>query len=174
MSQKTVKRLNALVTTYAPNQSPSGQDEPYYKYLNNWEAYLNEVKKIVASSKSDLLMATTARGIKRGHMFNFHSLLKRMQSRGITIRIATELSDENRDYLIKLNEFAEVRHVPGIKFKALVCDGKVACLCPRFDDSLNPLYNYYFVFRDVHTAQTIYYLLHQVWSVGRPVLNCFK
>ncbi len=56
-------------------------------------------------------------------MFNFHSLLKRMYS-NITIRIATELSDENGDYLIKLNEFAVVRHTLRIKFEAMVCDGR--------------------------------------------------
>ena len=68
-------------------------------------------------------------------------VLERAKKRGVTIRIATQITDENRGVAKQLSKVAEIKHAPKMRARFAIVDGNQLLFMILDDDVVHPNYD---------------------------------
>ncbi len=108
------------------------------KSQSNIYDHLNLMLK---KAENDVLIVTTANGLKR----KVNSLLrqiKKLGDRGVNVRIAAPITDDNKEFAKLLSDYAEIRSLnTDLKARFVIVDNKEMTFMLTDDDKVHPDYD---------------------------------
>ena len=131
--------------------------------------YHNELKGLVRGAKSEVLRILSADGVIRNVQSGFYSEYFRAASKGINVRMITEVTPANRDTVRRLAKAIKVRYLDGIRLRFTVVDRAVTV----FGTSYKPGYkeytqSSYIVFKDPSFANAFCFFFDHLWEIASP------
>jgi len=100
----------------------------------------NHLDMMVREAESTITIVTTAPGLNRKIEALMPSLEK-AKKRGVTIRIATQIDDNNKDIAKELSKVAEVRECPDMRARFAIIDGQQLLFMVLDDNEVHPNYD---------------------------------
>ncbi len=100
----------------------------------------NHLDMMIRDAQSTITIVTTAQGLNR-KMEALMPVLEKAKKRGVTIRVATQITDENRDTAKRLSKVAEVRHAPKMRARFAVVDSNQLLFMILDDNIVHPNYD---------------------------------
>jgi len=100
----------------------------------------SHMETLIKNAKQDVLIVTSEAGVLRKLEY-LKSALESAKKRGVSIRIATQINDENSEVIKKLKEIAEVKNIKDLNARFTIIDGKHAILMLLDDKDLHPNYD---------------------------------
>ena len=100
----------------------------------------NHLDMMIRDAQSTITIVTTANGLNR-KLEALMPVLERAKKRGVTIRIATQITDENRGVAKQLSKVAEIKHAPKMRARFAIVDGNQLLFMILDDDVVHPNYD---------------------------------
>jgi sugar-specific transcriptional regulator TrmB len=100
----------------------------------------NHLDMMIRDAQSTITIVTTANGLNR-KLEALMPVLERAKKRGVTIRIATQITDENRSVAKQLSKVAEVKHTPKMRARFAIIDSNQLLFMILDDDVVHPNYD---------------------------------
>ena len=100
----------------------------------------NHLDMMIRDAQSTITIVTTANGLNR-KLEALMPVLERAKKRGVTIRIATQITDENRSVAKQLSKVAEVKHTPKMRARFAIIDSNQLLFMILDDDIVHPNYD---------------------------------
>ena len=129
--------------------------------------YHNELKELFQGAKSEVLRILSAEGLLRNVQSGFYKEYFRVASKGINVRMITEVTPANREFVKRLSKAITVRYLDGIRLRFTVIDRAVTV----FGTSYKPGYkeyeqSSYIVFKDPSFAGAFCFFFDHLWEVA--------
>ncbi len=87
----------------------------------------SHIETMLAEAEKEVIIFTTETGIIR-KVRAFEGLFKKLAERGVSIKVATKVTERNLEYLEKISPYADVRDSDGIRARIIIVDGKEVLL----------------------------------------------
>ena len=100
----------------------------------------NHLDMMIRDAQSTITIVTTANGLNR-KLEALMPVLERAKKRGVTIRIATQITDENRSVAKQLSKVAEIKHTPKMRARFAIVDSNQLLFMILDDDVVHPNYD---------------------------------
>lgn len=100
----------------------------------------NHLDMMIRDAQSTITIVTTAPGLNR-KLEALMPVLERAKKRGVTIRIAAPINDENRKVAKELSKVAEVRHTPKMRARFAIVDSQQLLFMILDDNVVHPNYD---------------------------------
>ena len=100
----------------------------------------NHLDMMIRDAQSTITIVTTANGLNR-KLEALMPVLERAKKRGVTIRIATQITDENRSVAKQLSKVAEIKHTPKMRARFAIIDSNQLLFMILDDDVVHPNYD---------------------------------
>ena len=100
----------------------------------------NHLDMMIRDAQSTITIVTTANGLNR-KLEALMPVLERAKKRGVTIRIATQITDENRSVAKQLSKVAEIKHTPKMRARFAIIDSNQLLFMILDDDIVHPNYD---------------------------------
>ena len=100
----------------------------------------NHLDMMIRDAQSTITIVTTSSGLNR-KLEALMPALERAKKRGVTIRIASQITDENRHVAKQLSKVAEVRHAPKMRARFAIVDGQQLLFMILDDNIVHPNYD---------------------------------
>ena len=95
---------------------------------------------MVKNAEKSIVIAASSKGIMRKFEF-LKKHLEKAKQKGVSIRIATDITKENSQIINKLKEVAEVKNVDKLTSRFCIVDGKNMMFMMHEDDKVHPRYD---------------------------------
>jgi sugar-specific transcriptional regulator TrmB len=121
------------------------------------------IESLVRGAKQSIVIATSEEGLTR----KFDSLktsLEAAKKRGVSIKIAAPVADENAEIIKKFKAFGDVRAMKDLEGRFVVIDGKHAILMVLNDKELHPNYDIGIWLNSPPIASTMNSMFESVWD----------
>ncbi len=131
-----LEELNSLFTQGVKFVEPSdlsGSVKGRQNVYNHLDMMIREAEKTIT-------IVTTAAGLNR----KFEALLpslEKAKKRGVTIRIATQIDDNNKDIAKELSAVAEIRVMPKMRARFAIVDSEQLLFMVLDDEKVHPNYD---------------------------------
>ena len=100
----------------------------------------NHLDMMIRDAESTITIVTTASGLNR-KLEALMPVLERAKKRGVTIRIAAPITDENRKVAKDLSKVAEVKHCPKMRARFAIVDSQQLLFMILDDEQVHPNYD---------------------------------
>ncbi|HJO14546.1 MAG TPA: helix-turn-helix domain-containing protein [Candidatus Pacearchaeota archaeon] len=100
----------------------------------------NHLDMMIRDAQSTITIVTTANGLNR-KLEALMPVLERAKKRGVTIRIATQITEENKSVAKQLSKVAEIKHAPKMRARFAIVDGNQLLFMILDDDVVHPNYD---------------------------------
>ncbi len=100
----------------------------------------NHLDMMIRDAQSTITIVTTANGLNR-KLEALMPVLERAKKRGVTIRIATQITDENKSIAKQLSKVAEIKHTPKMRARFAIVDSNQLLFMILDDDVVHPNYD---------------------------------
>ena len=100
----------------------------------------NHLDMMIREAESTITIVTTASGLNR----KFEALLpslEKAKKRGVTIRIATQIDDNNREVAKEIGKVAELKVMPKMRARFAIVDGQQLLFMVLDDEKVHPNYD---------------------------------
>ena len=167
-------RLDKLRNNIAiqPRIGTGGEDGSTYKLVLGQKRYIYELRKQLRGSRQEVLRIVSAGGVVRTFLAGMDKAYLEAKQRGVSLRMITEVTPQNRMYVRRLSRTVRIRHLEGVHLRFVVVDGSVAIIGAKFDEnsmSLNATDNSYLVFKDQKLAEAFRFFFEHLWNGARPL-----
>ena len=109
--------------------------------LKNRESIYNHIEYMIGGAEKEVILVTSAEGLKRKHEYLKKSLNKAKQ-RGVNIKIVAPLSQLPKETLAELRKIGEVRHLESPKARFCLVDQNQLLFMLLDDKEVHPGYDY--------------------------------
>jgi HTH-type transcriptional regulator, sugar sensing transcriptional regulator len=123
----------------------------------------NHLDMLVREAQSTITLVTTADGLSRKLEVLLPSLEK-AKKRGVTIRIAAPITEENKQVAKDFTKVAEVKDVEGLKARFLVIDSEQLMFMLLNDEEVHPTYDVGVWLNTEFFAQALESLFEIAWN----------
>ena len=100
----------------------------------------NHLDMMIREAEKTITLVTTAPGLNRKLEMLMPSLEK-AKKRGVVIRIATQITDSNKQVAKDLSAVAEIRHMPKMRARFAIVDGQQLLFMVLDDETVHPNYD---------------------------------
>ena len=100
----------------------------------------NHLDMMIRDAQDTITIVTTAAGLNR-KIEALMPVLERAKKRGVTIRIVSQITDENRNVAKQLSKVAEIRHTPKMKARFAIVDSNQLLFMILDDSVVHPNYD---------------------------------
>lgn len=98
------------------------------------------LESLIKGAKQNITIATSEEGVLR-KMDSLKPALEAAKKRGVSIKVAAPIADENAEHIKKLKAIADVRQIKDLDGRFVLIDGKHAILMVLNDKELHPNYD---------------------------------
>lgn len=140
-----------------------------YRLVAGRRRYYDEIKTMIRNAQSEVLRIVSAEGIIRTFSSGVYKEYARAKSRGISLKMISEINSQNRTYAKRLSGLVEVRHLDDVHLRFMVADRSISVLSARFDEtsmSLDCVDDNYLVFNDPKIAQSYCFFFEHLWRAA--------
>ena len=123
----------------------------------------NHLDMLVREAQTTITLVTTADGLNRKLEVLLPSFEK-AKKRGVTIRIAAPITNENKVIAKELSKVAEVRDCPGLKARFMVIDSEQLMFMILNDEEIHPSYDIGIWLNTEFFAQALEQLFEIAWN----------
>lgn len=100
----------------------------------------NHLDMMIREAEKSITIVTTAPGLNR-KMEALLPSLEKANKRGVTIRIATQITEDNKQVAKELAKFAEVRNMPKMRARFAIVDSQQLLFMVLDDETVHPNYD---------------------------------
>ncbi|MBT4136211.1 hypothetical protein HOD75_01940 [archaeon] len=100
----------------------------------------NHLDMMIREAQTSITIVTTAPGLNR-KMEALMPSLEKAKKRGVTIRIATQLNEFNKDIIKSLSVVAEIKEMPKMRARFAIVDGEQLLFMVLDDEKVHPNYD---------------------------------
>lgn len=126
----------------------------------------NHLETMIKSAKESIIIMTTSKGLTR-KAETFKDLFAKAKRRGVEIKIAAPLDDNNKDIAKELAKYGEVKHVEE-NSRFCVVDGREVMFMLMDDDNVHPSFDTGIWVNTKLFASTIENFFNSAWSNMKP------
>lgn len=130
------------------------------KGRNNIYSY---VENLIKGAKQNVIISTSEEGLLRKYEA-LKSALETAKKRGVSIKIAAPIADENSEIVKKLKDLGEVRSVKGLDGRFIIVDNKHAVMMVLDDKELHPNYDIGIWLNSQPIASAMATMFENVWD----------
>jgi len=155
----------------APQWDAQGA-ESFYKMVTGRRRYYDEMRRMIRGAKTEVLRIVSSGGITRTFLAGIDKEYALAQSRGVSIRMISEINSQNRRYARRLSRVVQLKHLDGIRLRFTVVDRAESIISARFDEtsqSLDSVEDRYIVFKDPKLADCFQFFFEHVWKDAKTV-----
>jgi sugar-specific transcriptional regulator TrmB len=135
-SEEILAELNTLFTQGVKFVEPSDLSGS----LKGRQNVYNHLDMMIREAEKTITIVTTAPGLNRKLEALLPSLEK-AKKRGVTIRIASQINDSNKNVAKDLASIGEVRNMPKVRARFAIVDGEQLLFMVLDDDKVHPNYD---------------------------------
>jgi HTH-type transcriptional regulator, sugar sensing transcriptional regulator len=128
----------------------------------------NHLDMLVRDAEKTITLVTTGDGLNRKLEVLMPSFEK-AKKRGVTIRIAAPITNENKKVAKELSKFAEVRNLEGLKARFMIVDSEQLMFMLLNDDQVHPSYDIGIWINTEFFAQSLEGLFEIAWKNFKKV-----
>jgi sugar-specific transcriptional regulator TrmB len=128
----------------------------------------NHLDMLVREAEKTITLVTTADGLNRKLEVLMPSFEK-AKKRGVTIRIAAPITNENKKIAKELSKVAEIRSLEGLKARFMVVDSEELMFMLLNDDQVHPSYDIGVWINTEFFAQAIEGLFEIAWKSFKKI-----
>ena len=132
----------------------------------------NHIETCIKGAEDEVIIHTTERGLIRKLEF-LKNVFKKLKQRGVKIRIAAPITEENKEYVEELNGIVEVRH-SDLKSRFVVVDKKEIIFMVLNDEEVHPTYDVGIWVNTPFFANTLSELFNLAWKEMKPITKVIK
>lgn len=168
-------RLDRLHDSVIDQQSPRGDSEGVdssYRLVTGRRRYYEEMRKMIRGAKGEVLRIVSSGGITRTFLAGIDKEYALAKSRGVSIRMISEINPQNRRYARRLSRVVQLKHLDGVRLRFTCVDKSESIISARFDEasqSLDSAEDRYIVFRDTKLADCFQFFFEHLWKDAKPV-----
>ncbi len=133
--------------------------------LKGRDAIYSQMDTMISNAEKSIIIATSAEGFQR-KMNYLKKALERASKNKVKIRIATELTDENKKLAEKLNGI-KVKNIKDIKSRFCVVDNKDVIFTVTNDKDLHENYDMAIWVNTPYFAKTLDHLFDIAWNKSK-------
>ena len=114
----------------------------------------------------------SANGLRRTFMSGLSKDYVSAKSRGVSVRMISEINPDNLPYAKRISKLLELRHLDGVHLRFVVVDRRTAILSARFDESdmsMKTAADDYLVIDDKRFSDAARFIFEHLWNVATPV-----
>ena len=100
----------------------------------------NHLDMMIRDAQDTITIVTTANGLNR-KLEALMPALEKAKKRGVTIRIVSQVNEDNKAVAKQLNKVAEIRHAPKMRARFAIIDGQQLLFMILDDDVVHPNYD---------------------------------
>ena len=100
----------------------------------------NHLDMMIREAEKTITLVTTAPGLNR-KLEALMPSLEKAKKRGVVIRIATQITDSNKQVAKDLSAVAEIRHMPKMRGRMAIVDSQQLLFMVLDDESVHPNYD---------------------------------
>jgi len=100
----------------------------------------NHLDMMIREAEKTITIVTTAPGLNR-KMESLLPSLEKAKKRGVIIRIATQINEDNKQVAKDLAKVAEIRHMPKMRARFAIVDGQQLLFMVLDDETVHPNYD---------------------------------
>lgn len=123
----------------------------------------NHLDMLVREAQSTITLVTTSEGLTRKLEVLLPSLEK-AKKRGVTVRVAAPITDENKQVAKDFSAVAEVRNVEALKARFIIIDGEQIMFMLLDDQEVHPTYDLGVWINTPFFAQALEQLFEIAWK----------
>ena len=123
----------------------------------------NHLDMMVREAEKTITIVTTAAGLNRKLEALLPSLEK-AKKRGVTIRIATQITDENKEIASELSKIAEIKSMPKMRARFAITDSTQLLFLVLDDEKVHPNYDVAIWLSTDFFAQAMEQLFEAAWK----------
>ena len=123
----------------------------------------NHLDMLVREAEKSITLVTTADGLNRKMEILLPSLEK-AKKRGVTIKIAAPITEENKKIAKELSKVAEVRNLEGLKARFMIVDSEQLMFMLLNDEEVHPSYDIGVWINTEYFAQALEGLFEIAWK----------
>ncbi len=135
-SEEILTELNSLFTQGVKFVEPSDLSGSVKGRQNVY----NHLDMMIREAESTITIVTTAMGLNR-KLEALMPSLEKAKKRGVTIRIASQVNDNNKDVVKELSKVAEVKDMPKMRARFAIVDGEQLLFMILDDEKVHPNYD---------------------------------
>ncbi len=132
----------------------------------------NHLELTIREAENNVTLMTTSQGFIR-KMEGLRPTFEKLKKRGVKIRIAAPLTQENFDSLKDIQNVAEVRHTDH-KARFCIVDGKEVVFMVTDDKEVHPSYDVGIWIKTPFFAKALENLFDTSWKNMKPATEVFK
>jgi sugar-specific transcriptional regulator TrmB len=123
----------------------------------------DQAEMSIKSAEQSIFIMTTPEGFIRD-MPSFKPIFEKAAKRGVTIRVATTITQECHEIIEDLGDLADVRHIEHIQARFVIVDGKEILFMLLDDREVHPTYDVGIWVNTSFFAQAMEGLINEVWD----------
>ena len=125
----------------------------------------NHLDLLIKDAKKTVNIVTTEQGLLR-KMEGLMPTFEKVKKRGVKIKIAAPITNENKKTVDLLRNVAEVRHNDKVNTRFVTVDGKDIVFMMLNDNEVHPSYDLGIWVKTPYFASAMDQMFEQVWKVG--------
>jgi sugar-specific transcriptional regulator TrmB len=140
-----------------------------YRLVVGRSKYLREIKTMIQNANTEVLRIVSAEGIIRTFSSKVVKEYAKARSRGVVLRMISEVNSQNRAYAKRISKIVDLRHLDNVHLRFMVVDKSTSVITGRYDEksmSLDALDDNYLVVKDPKFAETCCFFFEHLWSVA--------
>ena len=158
--------LNLLRSHRAPAHDGHPWESSYRLGMGRTR-YHNEMKALVREAKTELLRILSADGLIRNFQSGFYGEYFRAASKGISIRMITELTPANKDMVKRLAKIIKIRYLDCVRLRFTVIDKSVTVFGTSYKPGFKEIeQNSYIVLKDPNFATAFCFFFDHLWDIA--------
>jgi len=123
----------------------------------------NQISSLLDEAESTVTIMTTPTSLVRKHD-EFKNKFKKLKTKGVRIRVATQVTDEIKNTLKELEKVAEVKHVEGLSGRFVIVDGKQLVFMIESDKNIHESYDTGIWVKTPYFASAMEQMFDAAWS----------
>jgi len=128
----------------------------------------NHLDMMIREAEESITIVTTAPGLNR-KLEALMPVLEKAKKRGVKIRIAAHINEDNKDVAKDLSKVAEVRSCPKMRARFAIVDGTQLLFMVLDDEKVHPNYDVAVWLSTDFFAAAMEQLFEAAWKSFRPV-----
>ncbi len=128
----------------------------------------NHLDMMIREAEKTITIVTTASGLNR-KLEHLMPSFEKAKKRGIIIRIATQIDENNKHIVKELSKVAEIKHMPKMRGRFAIVDGSQLLFMVLDDAEIHPNYDVAIWLSTEFLANTIEQLFEIAWKGFKPV-----
>jgi len=161
---------------YLGNNARGGEREKgsnnLYKLVLGQNQYILELKQLIRNADREVVRIVSSGGIIRGISSHMDEVYSELKSRGVPVRLITEVIPTNAEQIKKLSKVVELRHMKNVNLRFTAVDKSISMLSARYDEystSLDSPEDAYLLLVDSKLTEALCFFFEHLWTTAKPV-----